>query len=262
MLNFISRAVRLSFEAISWACRQRVGKSSVKFVLIALANHADAQGFAWPSISHISETTEQDRKTVVAALATLRESGFLIDTGDKKGSTKQVTVYQLMVGNDIVNSAENGIVKDAQKRDSSESGTVPEKTVNSTVSPHKQSQKRDTEPSRTNKEPKVIDIRPDDVDQALWDEWKAHRKAKRSAVTVGVLKSLRAEAEKLNWSLDQVLRKQIDRGWTGFEADWCAPSLKTGNQKFNGSSRSVSNDDWVPPEMRANPEKLIEAERV
>lgn len=220
MLNFISRAVRLSFEAISWACRQRVGKSSVKFVLIALANHADAQGFAWPSISHISETTEQDRKTVVAALATLRESGFLIDTGDKKGSTKQVTVYQLMVGNDIVNSAENGIVKDAQKRDSSESGTVPEKTVNSTVSPHKQSQKRDTEPSITIKEPSFKYIRPDDVEEKLWADFMTIRKAKKAPITDTAVAGIRRECGKAGIKFSEALEICCERGWQSFKADW------------------------------------------
>lgn len=139
----------MSFEAISWACRQQVGKSSIKFVLIALANHADAQGFAWPSITSICQTTEQDRKTVISAIDALCKAGLLIDTGDKKGSTKQVPMYRLLMSDGDVNSTENGTVKQSQKRNSTENGTVPKNTGNSTVFPHKQYRKRDTEPSIT-----------------------------------------------------------------------------------------------------------------
>jgi pyocin large subunit-like protein len=148
----------LSFEAISWACRQQVGKSSVKFVLVALANHADAQGFAWPSVTSISETTEQDRKTVLAAIATLREAGLIFDTGDKKGGTKQVVVYRLALEVSADNSPKNGTAKQSQKRNSTENGTVPKTTGNSTVFPSKQSQKRDTESSLTINEPSIKHI--------------------------------------------------------------------------------------------------------
>ncbi len=97
----------MSVEAISWACRQTVGKSSIKFVLIALANYSDAQGYAWPSVAAICDTTEQDRKTVLASLSALCEAGLMIDTGQKKGGTKQVPVYQLQ----LQNNTKNGTVK-------------------------------------------------------------------------------------------------------------------------------------------------------
>ena len=212
----------MSFEAISWASRQTVGKSSAKFVLIAMANNADAQGFAWPSIAHICEVTEQDRKTVMAAIQMLRESGYLIETGEKKGTTKQVSVYRLSLEERASNSAENGTVKQSQKRNSPKNGTVPNLPGNSTVFPHKQSQKRDTEPSRTIREPSIKVLRPDDVEDSLWREWVSHRKAKRAAVTEGVLKTFRQEATKASFTLADAMRKSIDRGWTGFEAEWVA----------------------------------------
>lgn len=223
----------MSVEAISWACRQTVGKSSVKFVLIALANYADAQGFAWPSVALIAETTEQDRKTVIAALNTLRSSGLLIDTGDKKGGTKQVTVFQLPVHRPAVKSPEFGTSEQAQKRNSTESGTVPKRTGNSAVFPPKGSQKRDTEPSLNHHEPSgnkrrppkatTAAGRPDDVPEDVWKDFLAHRSKQRAIVTDRVVQEFRAEAESIGWTLAQAMLKSMQRGWRGFEAGWIKP---------------------------------------
>lgn len=138
----------MSVEAITWALAQPVSHSSAKFVLVVLANCASGDGnVAYPSSAYLSEATGQDRKTVLANLQRLRDLGYIIDTGKRVGSTKQVVVYQL-------NTSENGTVKESQNRNGSESGTVPETDGNSTVFPAeqsrfsaKQSQKRDTEPS-------------------------------------------------------------------------------------------------------------------
>ena len=130
----------MSIEAVSWALGQPVEHSSAKFVLVVLANHADADGVCWPSIQSIADSTSQDRKTVIANIKRLLEMGWIQDTGIRKGGTGQVPVYRL-------NSAKNGTVKQSQKREPLKEETVPFFPINSTVFPRKQSQKRDTEPS-------------------------------------------------------------------------------------------------------------------
>lgn len=123
----------MSVEALSWALRQPVQHSSAKFVLVVLADCADKlNGTAWPSMSHLCEATSQDRKTVIANIARLKEAGYIEDSGERKGSTKQVVVYRLK-------SPENGTVKESRKRNSPKSGTVPETDNNSTVFPAKES---------------------------------------------------------------------------------------------------------------------------
>lgn len=123
----------MSVEALSWALRQPVHHSSAKFVLVVLADCADKlYGTAWPSMSHLCEATSQDRKTVIANIARLKEAGYIEDTSERKGTTKQVVVYRLK-------SPESGTVKEAQKRDSTENGTVPETDDNSPVFPLKES---------------------------------------------------------------------------------------------------------------------------
>lgn len=115
-------------------------QSSRKFVLVALADAANDFGICYPSIAHIIEKTCLDRKTVIDAIGDLKELGFLKDTGERKGKTKQVPVFKL----ELTSSPKNGTVKNV---------TVPEMDGKSPVFPSKQSQKRDTEPLRTLIEP-------------------------------------------------------------------------------------------------------------
>ena len=113
----------MSYEAVSWAMAQQVGKSSTKFVLVAMAecvNGKDADMLCFPSVQALSSTTEQDRKTVMDNLQRLREMGFIEDTGARRGITGQVPVYRLK-------SPESGTLKTGQPHpsDSPNSPEIP-----------------------------------------------------------------------------------------------------------------------------------------
>lgn len=228
----------MSVEAISWACRQNVGKSSAKFVLIAMANYADAQGFAWPSLTLLAQVSELDRKTVISAVAWLRERAFLVDTGKKKGGTNSVPVYRLPLESDIQTEPKNGtalsVTETGQEVPKAESvskpvngsgttnGAVPLFPKSSPKFPHKQSQKRDTEPSRTIREPSNKSTRPDGVDEKLWADFLVIRKAKRAPVTETAIAGIRREAQRAGMDLNAAIATCCERGWIGFKADWVA----------------------------------------
>lgn len=125
---------------MNWAFSQNIPAASSKFVLVALANYANEDREAYPSISALCDTTCLDRKTVIACLDKLCALHLIRDTGKRKGFTSQVKVYFL---------------------NSPKTGTVPKTEANSSVFPTKESrfsvkesQKRDTEPSGTINEPK------------------------------------------------------------------------------------------------------------
>lgn len=135
----------MSVEAITWALKQPIASSSAKFVLVVLANCAAGDSMeCHPSSAYIAEATGQDRKTVLANIAKLREWGLIEDTGRRVGMTAQVIVYRLR-GDDLIATVPK--TERFQKRNSPKNGTVPKTAGNSTVFPPKQSQKRDTEPS-------------------------------------------------------------------------------------------------------------------
>lgn len=122
----------MSTDAITWAFKVSGIKSSMKFVLLALADNADAEGMAWPSVASIVEKTSLDRKTVLKALDCLEECGFLEDSGLRKGTTKQIKIFRLCM--------EKLSTEEYQNRNSSKNGTVPFFREKSPKFPHKESQ--------------------------------------------------------------------------------------------------------------------------
>lgn len=58
------------------------------------------------------------------------------------------------------------------------------------------------------------------VGKQVANEFLAIRKKKRSSLTDIALAGIQREAHKVGWTLDQTLRKCVERGWQGFEADW------------------------------------------
>lgn len=130
----------MSWPAVAWAMGQRAPSSASKFLLVVLADAASAGDWiAWPSVAYLSETTQQDRKTVLANLKRLEEMR-LIEPHGKAGRTGQISVWRLpVVGmNTPGKSPKTGTVEDGE--------TVPVFPGNSTSFPAKESQKRDTEP--------------------------------------------------------------------------------------------------------------------
>lgn len=63
-------------------------------------------------------------------------------------------------------------------------------------------------------------MKPEDVSQECWDDFVAHRKAKRAIITARVVKTIRDEASSAGWTLEQALDHMVLMGWRGFKADW------------------------------------------
>lgn len=105
----------MSIRMLTWAFDLEIRPASVKFVLIALADAADDANICWPSVAAICRKTSLERKTVMSAIHTLEERGYLRDSGARKGATGQVKVYEIGHAKESENgtvskSAESGIV--------------------------------------------------------------------------------------------------------------------------------------------------------
>lgn len=104
--------------------------SSMKFLLLALADNADARGICWPSVEELCRKTSQNRKTVMAGLAQLEENGIIVDTGKREGRTGKVKIYKLTLQDDA-KSTVNGTIKSLENTPDNSTGngtieTVPE----------------------------------------------------------------------------------------------------------------------------------------
>lgn len=227
----------MSSEAVGWAFKQICPSSSIKFTLVALCECANYKtGRIFPSIAHIEEITGQNRKTIISNIAELERLGFIRDTGERAGTTKQIKVYEAMLGT-VPN------MEQSQKR-------------NSTEKVLEQSQKRDTEPSRTSvKDKSLTTIRakpfakPDGVEQSIWNDFLELRKAKRAPISNTSLAAIEREADKAGWSLNDALAECAARGWQGFKADWV-------KETTNGKTTSTGYSDRRSSLARAIDEGL------
>ncbi|ENS2697344.1 helix-turn-helix domain-containing protein, partial [Escherichia coli] len=109
----------MSIDALRWAKKVKTGSSSSKSVLTWLADMCGADLCAYPSVSALAEVTELNKKTVQDSLRHLMEIGLIVDTGERKGRTKQIVVYRLI-------GVEESVTEDeyTQKRESLKVGKI------------------------------------------------------------------------------------------------------------------------------------------
>jgi len=61
---------------------------------------------------------------------------------------------------------------------------------------------------------------PVGVSDSVWQEFIAHRKAKKARVTQLVIDGIQEQAKIAGWSLEDALKETIVRNWQSFKADW------------------------------------------
>lgn len=227
----------MSIFAVGWAMKRTVSRSSEKFVLVCLANYSDEAGIAYPSVAALASDTGQDRKTVIRGLQALAEAGWIMDTGNRIGATKQIPVYCIQFEND----PQNGTVPKTEQSPIS-AQTVPFFPSKSTVFPHKESQKRDTEPSGTIKEPSGNQREPSLPDWLPLDAWNGYlemRKANRWKPTAYATTLLMRDLEK--WrrqghDIASILDKSTASNYRGLfppdDRPRAAPKGPTANQQM------------------------------
>lgn len=87
---------------------------------------------------------------------------------------------------------------------------------------HKTSDIRQEDNKTTRAKARAVVLRPPGVDQQVWDDFVAHRKAVKAPITETALAGFEREAERAGMSLTDALRVCLERGWRGFRADWIA----------------------------------------
>ena len=223
----------MSVEAITWALRQKVGRSSTKHVLTLMANCASAPAHrSYTSIAYLVQVSELDRKTVIAAITKLEELGLISDTGERTGRTGQIVVYQIHIQS--VDNYEQG----TKKRNRTGNGTVPRTARKVAENGLEESQKwsgsgpktghvtegTDQEQNRTEARVKRAGVSielPDWLPEKSWEDWLVHRAQMKAPLTqraaelsISVLTRLRAEGS----DPVSVVEESVLRGWTGLFA--------------------------------------------
>ena len=129
--------------------------------------------------------------------------------------------------------------------------------INTDTTPHTP---KGDEPRKRSSTP----VCPDFVDQQVWSDWLAHRKAKRAPVTQTVIDGAIGEAEKAGMPLEDFLRVWCRRGTQGLEAAWLKPDERKATatrgqpqpKSFAQQEREAGWARWEQQTNRQHPDRL------
>jgi len=206
---------------MTWAFELDLKPATSKFILVALADNADDQGRAFPSIASLVSKTSLDRKTVIGAIDQLERLGLLRDTGERMGKTGQVKVYQL-IG---FNSPENGTIpKTEQFRNSHE--TVPFlDSPSPLINPSPSWNPQGTQRGEASDEPP-----PSNLNVEAWHRWVQYRKQIRKPIKPASVAAAQRKLAGFGPDQSAVVEQSIANGWQGLFPLKAAPKRKEASE--------------------------------
>lgn len=183
----------MSFDAINWATKQRVGNATAKHALLWLAFHANGRsGECFPSVELLMEEMEVGSKnTVKAALKTLIDAGLISSKREMKGNRVSRTFYCLNVDGSISDPSNiDGSIIDRSNIDADGSITDPygsnsDRLMGQPLTPNKEGNKEENKernrevicaPAGTSSANAAVASAqaqtpyPEDFDQSLFEE--------------------------------------------------------------------------------------------
>lgn len=207
-----------------------------KLVLVAICDSANDQGECYPSIAALVEKCSLSPRGVQLALTDLEDAGYL----RRAFRDGRSTVYHVAPLEAWPTPA-----PDAPPHDVHPASGAPLPRTPCTPPPHgvhptpaPRAPITVTEPPMNPKEPKegapkpltLKDLTAEGVGADVAAEFLAHRKRKRAPLTPLAWQGIKREVEKAGWTLDAALRKCVERGWQGFDADWVQPRAGQASQ--------------------------------
>ena len=222
----------MSVDATRWAWKAPVKSATQRLILLSLADRAGEHHTCYPSNKRLAQDTLLNLKTVQRSVSELIELGLIVDTGERKGNTKQVRVLQLVgVDSREYNEPKIGLVKRTQKRNSTKIGINPKNGIgnepnigidnepkiglgNLTIEPNNESNNIKEKFSFAGELKKL------GASEQLISDWLQVRKAKKAGNTKTALNNFIKQVEKSGLPLNTVLEICVVRSWQGFNVDW------------------------------------------
>lgn len=85
----------MSWHCSAWAKAQRTGSPARKALLLVLADYANAEGVAYPSIETLAEESEQSKSSVIRGLDELVTRGLIIKQRRREDGFQATNEYRL-----------------------------------------------------------------------------------------------------------------------------------------------------------------------
>lgn len=226
----------MSFQAMAWAVQQDLPMRE-KMVLVMLANYAsNERGDCYPSINALSKDCGAGKDTIIRAIKTLEEGGYLSINRRQQEGVNLPNTYTLNMQGVVANS-------DYGSR-SQQGGVVAESDSNLLLEPITSSLRSEVKaraPEKASAQSELMKVLDQDHAKAVID----HRKALKKPLTPHAAKLLAAQFSKCpdpNAAADAM----IAHGWQGFDPQWLQNRQQAAKQRASPASRKLTHTDiWA-----------------
>jgi len=185
-----------------------------KLVLLALADCANDEGLAWPSIATLARKCGCDERTIQRNLRDIEKTGA-IRREEVKGKGCKYRFGPPAKRHPRQNDGAANRPKTPGKLPPKPSGTVN---------------------GLSNDKPKRV-RKPEGVDRQTWDDWKSARKG--APITQSVMDTVKREAAKLGWSVPEAIAHAAGNSWRGFNAEWVKDRKPANDYRNNSNSNAA-----------------------
>lgn len=193
-----------------------------KAVLISLADNANDDGVAWPSLGKICERTCFGKTAVIDAIRWLEVNGYVV--ADR--SNGRHTSYSVNPNGAKQSASRTGSpAEPVRQTDNNQSASRTNQSASRTK-PVREADTNRKEPSRTvrsNRQGDAAKVAAEllpGLPENLVADFLAVRKAKKLPLTETAVAGLQREAGKAGMSLESAVRLCCERGWASIRADW------------------------------------------
>jgi len=82
----------MSIEAVRWVLERSKTKGAQRLILVVIAEHADKNGLAWPSIETIARLANCSERFVKETIAKLKSGELIIERGGGRGRSNRYRI--------------------------------------------------------------------------------------------------------------------------------------------------------------------------
>lgn len=194
--------------------RRQVGNIAHTAVMVLFADKASDDGSGiWASKQRMADELGGSKQTIIATIQSLIAAGLVKAVGERKSPNGYTVEYAINVKALRALPLVKSHAVD-QSEDLTQTTLNHPKPYNSSKSVKAKASANLDQVSK-----------PNGVNDQVWSDFIAHRKAKKAPVSKTALTGVQREADKAGWSLEAALTEIVVRNWQGFKAEWVAPKV-------------------------------------
>lgn len=246
----------MSLAALSWAFAQKELSTAQKFVLVAIADAANYDGFCWPRQKHIAEKCNLGRQSINECIRALEKSGhLLVRRRFKKGGGKTSSIYMLnlpdlplkgafIAGDEIYLGGGNVVQSDiAMSARATTYVAESDNAMSSTPTTKKNPKSSNRKTNQTAAARLDVFALPEFIPQENWDRFVDHRKKIRKPMTDHakdlMVKRLRSFHD-AGWKLADLLDEAVRKGWQDVYISDAGPVKRVALDPLGGDAWSAA----------------------